>query len=281
MRKFTVYFLVIAMLFASVCAGAQEKNARKPKHQRDTTVYSDTFLDTVQVNKVFVLNDYTLVGVEVGATLSQMHFNPPNTQGWRMTPGFAEVMFTKYGKLFGYMPYFGFKFGVSYGHEGFKMKENPETGYIASILTATECVMDVVEVPFLAHFHYDVPYFKLMLDVGPYAGYRLNIERIGEYVDDDMKYSFLDFERRIDYGLRGGAGFAIVLDPVEFHVGAKLRYSWSSIYEPDYYSPYFYRFAYPIDIMVTAGVHFQLTKKTGMTKGALKKKAKEIVYGDN
>lgn len=273
--------MVAAALLLSIGASAQDGKERKQRHQRDTTVYSDTYLDTVQVNKVFVLNDYTLFGVEVGATLSRQMFNPSYTQTWRMTPEFAEVTLTRYGKLFGYMPYFGYRIGLSYGHEGYKMKQNPESGYIGSINGATECVYDVVEMPFLAHFHFDVPFFKIMLDIGPYAGYRMNIERIGDYVADDIRTTFLDTDRRIDYGIRAGAGFAIVLDPVELHIGAKVRYSWSTLYDPDYSSQYYYRFAYPLDVMVTAGLHFQLTKKTGSTSGSLKKQAREIVFGQD
>lgn len=269
------------MLLVSLGASAQDRQEKKQRHQRDTTVYSNAYLDTVQVNKVFVLNDCTIIGVDMGVTLSRQLFNPSYTQDWRYTPEFAEISMTKYGKLFGYMPYFGLKVGLAYGHVGYKMKENRETGYIGNIMGATECVYDVVEVPFQAHFHYDVPHFKIMVDLGPYAGYRLNIERIGDNVADDIRTSFLDTDRRIDYGLRGGAGFAIVLDPVELHFNAKVRYSWSNLYEPNYYSDYYYRFAYPLDLMITAGLHFQLTKKTGMTKAALRKQAKEIVFGQD
>ena len=40
----------------------------------------------------------------------------------------------------------------------------------------------------------------------------------------------------------------------------------------------YYRFAYPSNIIVSAGVHFQLTKRSGMTKKELKNKARSIVY---
>jgi hypothetical protein len=59
------------------------------------------------------------------------------------------------------------------------------------------------------------------------------------------------------------------------------KHSLSSLYAPDYYSQYYYRYAYPSNIVISAGLHFQLTKRTGKTKTELKKQAKEIVYGKN
>lgn len=264
---------IALLLFISAVAAAAPRKDR----QRDTTKYSDTFLDTVQVNNVFVVNDYVLMGFEAGVGFNRMQFNPPYLQKWKYNPEYYEFTVTKYGRLFGYMRYFGIKFGVAYGHEGYLMKANDE-GMIAVIEGATDVTYDVLEVPVLSHFHYDLPHFKIMADVGPYAGYRLNIKRDGPYVEDDVRDIFLDTDIRFDYGLKGGLGFALVFDPVEFHVNAKVRYSWSRIFEPDYASQYYYRYAYPFDLMVTAGLHFQLSKKTGKTKSMIRKEAYDIVF---
>jgi len=281
MKRFSAYFL-LAVLTLCIGIPAAASGDRKPRRaeQRDTTVYSDTFLDTVDVKKVFVLNDYMMIGVEGGVGFNRMQFNPPYVQGWRFVPEYYEVNFTRYGKLFGYMPYFGLKVGLAYGHEGYKMEMNEETGYISKISGATECVYDIAEVHTLAHMHYDVNHFKLMLDIGPYAGKRLNIERIGESVQEDIRYAFLDSDRRFDFGVKAGAGFALVFDPVEFHVNAKVRYGWSNLYAPNYRSEYYYSFAYPLDVMVSAGLYFQISRKLGKTKAELRKEARSIVYGE-
>ena len=281
MRKLTLYILLAAALLPVCRFTADAAGDRRPRRaQRDTTVYSDTFLDTVNVNRVFVLNDYMMIGFEAGASFSRMQFNPPYTQTWRFSPEYYELTFTRYGKLFGYMPYFGFKVGVSYGHEGYKMVMNEERGYISRISGAEECVYDVAEFQTLAHFHYDIGRLKLMADAGPYGGKRLKIERIGEYVDENIRYSFLESDKHFDYGLKGGAGFALMFDPVELHVNAKVRYSWSNLYAPNYRSEYYFSFAYPLDVMVTAGLHFQISRKTGKTKGMLRREAKQIVFGE-
>lgn len=276
MKKKLQYILLTVAALLSLSSYAADRKDR----QRDTTEYSNAYLDTVTVSKVFTLNDYMLIGFEAGTGFSKMNFNPAYMQSWRRFPEHYEVTFTRYGKMFGYMPYFGFKIGAAYGHEGYKMKRNEESGYIGSISGATECQYDVVEAFFLTHVHYDLPYFKLLLDIGPYVGKRMDIERIGDNVAEGIKNEFMDWDRRFDYGFRAAAGFAIVLDPVEFHVTAKFRYGLQNLYEPDYLSSYYYSYAYPLDLMITAGVHFQLSKKTGKTKAVLRKEAYQTVFGE-
>ncbi|MBR4133924.1 MAG: hypothetical protein IKU04_05305 [Bacteroidales bacterium] len=268
-------FLLTALLLTEAYISAS--NDRKPG--RDT-LYTDIYLDTVNVSKVSMPNDYMMIGFEAGVGFNRMQFNPPYTQGWRFSPEYYELTFTRYCKMFGFMPYFGFQLGFAYGHEGYKMVENEETGYISTISGATECVYDIAEIQTLAHFHYDAGHLKLMLNIGPYLGKRLNIERMGGYVDDDIIHSFLDTDKRMDYGAKAGLGFALAFNPVEFHVNAKVRYSWSNLFNPDYRSPYYYSFAYPLDVMVTAGVHFHISRKTGKTKAMLRREAKSIVYGE-
>ena len=56
------------------------------------------------------------------------------------------------------------------------------------------------------------------------------------------------------------------------------KHSLSTLFDPDYNSEYYYRFAYPSNIIISAGIHFQLTKRSGMTKKQLKEQAKSIVY---
>lgn len=240
--------------------------------------YSPDYLDTVQVKKTFSINDYSLVGVEYGASLSRMSFNPPRLQTNLFAPNTFGIYITRYGKMFNYLPYFGFKAGIRYGHEGYKFKENKETKVMSDIEGATQALMEVVELPFMAHLHLDLLHFKLMADVGIYGGYRLSIDRIGEAVAEDIRRSFLETDNRWDYGLSAGLGFGLVFDPLEFHVNAGLRYSWATIYKPDHFHKDYYRYAYPLDLMLSAGLYFQLTKRTGKTKPQIRKEAYDQVY---
>ena len=240
-------------------------------------------LDTINIRKELKLNDYAMIGVQYGAGLSQVMWNPSQKQDFVFIPYNFGVTFTKYGKMFGYMPYFGFQAGLFYTQEGYRFEYNEENKYTYKGEGAEKAVMDVVELPLLAHLHMDFWRMKLIAEIGCYAGYRLKIQRFpGQtgMVSPDVEHSFLETDNRFDYGLKGGVGFGLVFDPVEIHIKAHYKHSFSSLYEPDYYSEYYYRFAYPSNIIVSAGVHIHLSKRTGSTKAQLKNEARRMVYGN-
>ena len=236
----------------------------------DSLKFSDEYLDSVDVRKKNVINDYTLVGVQYGMALNQMSWNPRMEQKMQFVPVNFGVMWTRYGKMFGYMPYFGIQAGLFYAREGYRLEEE------YNVEGAQEVLMDVVEVPVMAHFHFDFWKMKLMANIGFYGSYRLNIQRMGPSVVPSVAGSFLSTDRRFDYGLKGGAGFGFIFDPVEIHFTAMYKYGFGSIYEPNYYSEYYYRFASVSNFIFSVGVHFQLTKRTGKTSHQLRKEAKEI-----
>ncbi len=281
MRIIKKYLLSVVLLMPCALCLAQNPSDSTKAALTDTLkadLYSDIYLDTVKVNRVFELNDYSMIGVEYGVSFSRMLFNPPQTQTNLFSPNTFGIFYTRYGKMFNYLPYFGFKVGFRYSHEGYKFKENKDTKTTYNIEGATEAIMDVAEVPLMAHLHLDGLHYKIMADAGIYGGYRLNIKRTGDGVDESIANSFLDTDRRFDYGLCGGVGFGLVFDPVEFHFNVNVRYSWGTIYDPDYVSKDYYRFAYPFDIMATAGVYFQLTRRTGRGKAQLRREAYNQVY---
>lgn len=246
---------------------------------------SDEVLDTMNIKKKTFINDYSMIGFQYGAGLSQVIWNPSQKQEMLFMPYNIGIMYTRYGKMFGYMPYFGFQVGLFYGQEGYKFKKNDESGYTYTIQGADRAIFDVVELPFLSHMHIDFWKMKVMADIGFYVGYRLKIHRFpynGEYYNDSyaaVQDSFIETDRRWDYGIKAGLGFGFIFDPIEIHLKAAYKHAFSSLYDPDHYSKYYYRFAYPSNIIVSVGVHFQLTKRTGKTKAQLKKEAKELVYG--
>lgn len=260
--------------------------------QADTVRYSAEYLDTVQVRKGTVINDYTTIGVNAGVTFSRMLFNPVKDPDFLFAPHYYAIYYTRHCKMFGYLPYFALKIGAEYGHNGFEFKANPSTGITYHDNGITKCDMTMVSIPAMAEIHFDVDPMKFFFDVGAYGGYRLTINRSwpssqDKYIDQKYHTSFRDYERRWDYGLHGGAGIAFIFSPVEIHLGAMVRWSWSDLYAPDYldetYHPYprntyYYRFASPLDIMVYVGVHFQLTKRKGKTVKMLKREAYDIVY---
>ena len=246
-----------------------------------TDSLTDEYLDTVVVKKKLKLNDYSLLGVQYGTSLSQVMWNPSQKQQMLILPVNFGITYTLYGKMFGYMPYFGFQTGIFYGKEGYQFEYNEDKEYTYTIEGAEKAVLDVIEVPVLSHLHFDFHHMKIIAQIGMFLGYRMGIERYPGHtgnVSAEVAKSFMPYDNRFDYGIKGGLGFGLVFDPIEIHIQALYKHSLSSLYQPDYYSEYYYRFAYPSNIIISAGVHFQLTKRSGMTKQELKRKAKSIVY---
>ena len=285
MKLKITYILMLLLLPALTMMGNNRKKEFTKTAVSMTEQISDFAIDTMTVNKKGSINDYSLIGIQYGAGLSQVMWNPTQKQEMLLMPYNIGVTYTRYGKMFGYMPFFGFQVGVFYGQEGYKFKKANDSDYIYTIQGADKAVMNVIEVPFVSHMHIDFWKMKVLAEIGMYVGYRLNIRRYPynrAYTNEDFAATqniFLETDRRWDYGIKGGLGFGFVFDPIEVHLKATYKHAFSSLYEPDHHSQYYYRYAYPSNIVISAGVHFQLTKRTGKTKTQLKKEAKELVYG--
>ena len=272
MRKCLIFIL---LLLIPAVLGAQDR--RSGKAQRDSLAFDPLYLDTVTV-VVPPVNNYSSIGVQYGVSLSRMNLNTTQKQDWLFAPEYYSVLFTHYEKMFGYLPYFGYQFGIEYGHAGTIMHVNEETGTVPLLDDATRVEMTVADVPFMALVHYDAGIFQASVRAGIYGGYRLSIQREG-IMAEEYRNHFKDYEHRFDYGLRGGIGLAVILDPVEFHIDAGVRYSWSEFQEPNYASEYYARFAYPYDVIISAGFTFQLGRRQGKTSAELRREAREIVFG--
>lgn len=279
MKKFIISFLFLA---GALAANGQEKIEMEDiTSMEQVAALKDSDLDSIDVKQKLFINDYTMVGIQYGAGVCRTFWNPRVEQDMVFVPANIGVTYTRYGKMFGYMPFFGFQAGVFYGQDAYQFKYNEQYDYTYTIEGAEKAIIDVVEVPVLCHVHYDMWNFKLMVNIGAYAGYRLSIQRFpGKTgsVNPEYEHAFTPTDRRFDYGIKGGVGFGLVFDPIEIHINATYKHSLSSLYDPDHSSPYYYKFAYPASLVVSAGVHFQLTKRTGKTKASLKKEAREMVY---
>ena len=73
---------------------------------------SNEYLDTVQVKKKFLINDYSMIGVHYGVQLLNTSFNPVWNTQFIFKPNTFGITYTRYGKMFGFMPYFGFQVGL-------------------------------------------------------------------------------------------------------------------------------------------------------------------------
>lgn len=278
MRKKTIITLLLLVL----CGAAWADDGldiiydyRSPDF--DVNKIPDSYIDTVNINKKIVINDYSMLGVQYGVSLCRTDFFPEKHQRLVMYPDNFGIYYVKYAKMFGYMPYFGFKAGINMGSYGFKLSPNNE-GFVDNLDGAYSAKIKYVEIPILSQFHLDVGYVKLMAEFGFYAGRRYAVERYGLSPDDKYKNMFRDYEIKTDYGYKGGLGFGLIFSPFELHFNVSLKYSLSSLHRPDYISKEYYRYSYPMELVISSGIYFQLSKRTGLTKKQIKNQAYNIVF---
>ena len=274
------FLTAVAALFAAFSAQAQVDLDKEFFSLPDSITTS--YLDSVEV-KVAKPNNYWLMGVYGGASFMMGYFNPTRNTTSHWAGPVAGFSIMRHFTMFGLFHNMGLEFGGQLNYEGYEFKTNPETGARATESGAYKIDMKVPEVFLLSHFHIDMgEYFKIMAKVGLYGGYRLNIERtlepdLATYdVYREYQYKFHDYDRRLTYGLQGGIGFGVMLAPFEFHVNAQVKWGWESFWRPDYASPYYYRYAYPLDGVVSFGIYYQLSPRHGHTRGQLKKLARKM-----
>ena len=243
---------------------------------------SNEYLDSLKIT-VQKPNNYLLVGVYGGASLQYGYFNPTRLVLWQVQYPVYGFSLIRYYSMFGMFPNMGFEIGAQQNYEGYEFKENKETGYRSVESGAYKAMIKVPEAFLLSHFHYDIgEHFKLMAKVGFYAGYRMKISRVLDeyYVGSNYEQfvnEFRDYDRRWSYGLHGGLGMGLMFSPFEFQLNVQVKWGWGSFWNPDYASPYYYRFGYPLDGAVTFGLYYQLTPRYGHTRGQLRKLARKMV----
>lgn len=274
---------VISAFFAfSILSSAQEVDLDKEFFALPDSITNE-YLDSLKLS-VAAPNNYWLVGAFGGLSAQVGYFNPSRNTAFQMQYPVYGVSFIKYYSMFGVFPNMGVEFGAQQNYEGYLFGENSETQVRSTESGAYKVMMNVPEAFFLTHLHYDIgEHFKLQLKIGLYAGYRLKIERVlderyqGQEEYEQYRYAFRDYDRRFTYGLQGGLGFALMFSPIEIHANVQVKWGWEPFWNPDYASPYYYRFGYPLDGVVNLGVYYQLTPRYGHTRAQLKRLAKKMI----
>ena len=246
------------------------------------------YLDSVKIQSVKP-NDYWVVGVYGGVSVQYGYFNPLRIVKMQLQYPVYGFSFIRHYTMFGIFPNMGLEFGAQQNYEGYEFKTNKETGYRATESGAYKTMIKVPEVFFMTHFHIDMTdRFKVLAKVGLYGGYRQSIERVLDPVfENHAAYTqyineFKSYDKRWTYGVLGGLGMGVMLDPFEFHLNVQVKWGWGSFWDPAYANadpskPYYFRFAYPLDFAPTFGIYYQLSPRHGHTRAQLKKMAKEIV----
>ena len=155
--------IIISIFLSSICLSAQSELLPEGLTVEE---YPNEYLDTLDVKKKLMINDYSMFGISYGVNLSQVMWNPVQNQDMLLIPMNIGISYTKYGKMFGYMPFFGFQIGLNYTKEGYQFEYNEEKDYTYTIEGAEKAIYDVVEMPLYMHGHYDLWNFKLIANIG-------------------------------------------------------------------------------------------------------------------
>lgn len=284
MRK-VVLPLLLALFTAALPLTAQDGRKKKAIdldqeffHLPDSV--TDDYLDNTPLPKKARINDYWIVGAHGGVSLAHGFFNPPRQVNFFLNKPVYGFSITRFATMMNTFPNLGMELGFQHNYEGYQFKEFEVDGrkYISDIDGANEATIEVPEVFLVTHGHIDMgQYAKINLKAGIFGGYRMSITRSGQYMSEDIADSFQDTDNRWTYGVQGGLGLGFMVDPVEIHLNVQVKWGWSPYYQPNKYSPYYYRFAYPLDGAVTLGVYYQLTKRRGHTRGQLRRLAREVL----
>lgn len=196
-------------------------------------------LDTLHIKSRSIKISEHLIGLRYSYAMTGVSFAPDLNESGVNTPLNFAVLFTYYHSMWGVWPYFGLQTGVKYGQQGFTTKYN---------IDDMDQVISTIEVPFTSAFKIDIgKYMRILVNLGAYAGYRLNTTRPD---------GFDCFDRRIDYGLLGGGGVALKFHPVELHFEVSYQYSLSMLYYPEKFSSSWWIYSYPHILSFSLGIHY-------------------------
>ena len=179
-----------------------------------------------------------MIGVQYGVNYSGVNATPNLGQESIWTFNSYGVYYTYFHALWDQLFNFGLQVGAKYGQQGYTSKYS-QYGETCS----------VIEMPLLSKFKIDFSRFRLLINLGPFVGYRLSTDKEGGFDQYDQRYA---------YGIMGGLGFAVVFKPLEFHIEGNYQYSLGSMYHTYKYSDIYWLYAYPSNIAITASVHVHL-----------------------
>ena len=179
-----------------------------------------------------------MIGVSYGVNWSGVNSSPKIGADKVLTYNNIGIHFTYYHALWDQLFNFGLQVGAKHGYEGYTSRTE---GYGE--------ICEVIEVPLLSQFKIDFSIFRLLVNLGTYGGYRLSTDKEG---------GFDKYDQRVDYGIIGGLGLAMVFKPFELHVEGNYKYSFASMYHTNKFSDIYWMYTYPQNIMLSASLHFHL-----------------------
>ncbi len=231
MRK-TVAIAILT--FLSVCVSAQNGEGFNPFTDEDLSI----LIQDSTVKEVSKFKPVGMLGIRGTYQLNGIKATPDIGAKGVSTYKNISLVYTDYNSLWNMMNNFGFQVAAKYGEYAFTSQwlEDEHVSY--------------AELSLLSHFHFDFSRFRFIAGVGPYAGYRLQTLKEGDSWDQ--------YDNRFDYGLMGGAGFAVIFGRFELQLEGDYQFSLSSFYHMNKYSDEYWLIATPRNILVNLTLFYHL-----------------------
>ncbi|MBR4772776.1 MAG: outer membrane beta-barrel protein [Bacteroidales bacterium] len=225
---------IILLTFISFCAFAQNGDGFNPFTDEDLSI----LMQDSTVKEVSTYKPVGMLGIRGSYQLNGLRAQPDIGAKGINTYKNISLVYTYYNSLWNMMPNFGLQVAAKYGEWGFNSKylESEHVSY--------------AELSMLSHFHFDFSRFRFLIGVGPYAGYRINTLKENDSWDQ--------YDNRFDYGIIGGAGFAVIFGRFELQLEGDYQFSLSSIYHMNKYSDEYWVIATPSNILVNLTLFYHL-----------------------
>lgn len=188
----------------------------------------------------------SMIGIRYGVNLSGAHITPDVGAGKVVCPDNFAIVYTYYNDLWDMLNNFGTQVVARLGREGFTTEYLNDEYYT------------VGELDLLCNLHLDFSAFRILVNVGPYAGYRLSNGRSEDSFTYPLPGNWNYKDNRYDYGLIFGGGLGIVFKPFELHLECNYKWGLSSYYHTYFYHDEYWLFAYPRVLMFSGTLYFKL-----------------------
>jgi hypothetical protein len=164
------------------------------------------------------------LGINFGYGMSGVMFQPDLKQTSYAGSYSGGLSFKYVGEK-----YMAFQAELNYTQRGYK---KPEIG--DSIYTRT---YNSIMLPMMAQGNVTYKRVSVLLNLGCYASYMLNskdqIKTKGITYKNDYEF-FLKRDRRYEFGVLGGVGLGLKLNPIMLQVESRYYYGLTNLYNPDY-----------------------------------------------
>lgn len=198
---------------------------------------TDILAQDVSVKPVKKFHSTHMIGIRYGVNLASAHFTPDVRPTSVWCPNNFGIVYTYYNDLWDMMDNFGTQIMARLDREG----------YDSEIIGGQKYT--VAELDLLTNLRFNIKSFRIVANVGPYAGYRIANDR----AEGQWRY----YDNRFDYGLIFGGGIGLMFGPFEFQVEANYKWGLSSYYHTYYYHDEYWLFAYPRVFLFSGTLYYK------------------------